>query len=239
MVEIWKPIPDFPGYEASNLGRVQSFKKNQSGKWVIADQPQRILKPNWVGRYLRVVLCCSGVHYSRKVHRLVLESFVGQRPKGMVSCHNDCNPANNRLDNLRYDTPMGNAHDGVGEHITTRLTNRKATQVRCLAAQGLSDKELAKRFGVSEATIVRCRTGSSYSYVQGPLTSHLRKLTDGEVRQMREMASERDVSIAALAQRFDVTQSHVSLLLRGLRRQEAGGPILAPRYAKAQCVAGQ
>ncbi|QOV97160.1 HNH endonuclease [Rhodococcus pyridinivorans] len=48
---------------------------------------------------------------NRKVHRLVLEAFTGPCPDGMVGCHNDGDTTNNRLDNLRWDTPGANNRD--------------------------------------------------------------------------------------------------------------------------------
>lgn len=48
-------------------------------------------------------------HYSG--HRLVYEAFVGPIPKGMVCCHSDGNPRNNRVDNLRVDTQRANIAD--------------------------------------------------------------------------------------------------------------------------------
>lgn len=236
MTEVWKPIPDYPGYEASDAGRVRSFKKQQCNGWVIADLPQRILKIQSQKGYQFVLLCCDGIRYNRRVHILVLGAFVGPKPEGMVSCHKDCNPSNNQLSNLRYDTQSNNLRDGVGDRATKCLTNKKAVEVKHLAAQGFSDEELAGRFDISADTVARCRLGRSYSYTQGPITNHVHKLADSEVRQMREMARDKGVSISVtqLAEMFNTTISHVSLLLRGLRRKKAGGPILPPRYGGAK-----
>jgi hypothetical protein len=46
-----------------------------------------------------------------KVHHLVLEAFVGPRPPGAVCCHKNDIPNDNRLENLRWDTPRANVED--------------------------------------------------------------------------------------------------------------------------------
>jgi flavin-dependent thymidylate synthase len=51
----------------------------------------------------------------------MLESFVGQAPDGTQACHNDGNPLNNTLENLRWDTAQGNADDRVRDGATARL----------------------------------------------------------------------------------------------------------------------
>jgi hypothetical protein len=43
----------------------------------------------------------DGQKVPRYVHHLVLEAFVGPRPEGLVCCHWDGDPGNNRLENLR------------------------------------------------------------------------------------------------------------------------------------------
>ncbi len=46
------------------------------------------------------------------VHVLVLTAFRGHCPAGMEGCHNDGDPKNNRLSNLRWDTHSANQKDG-------------------------------------------------------------------------------------------------------------------------------
>lgn len=46
-----------------------------------------------------------------RVHRLVLEAFVGPCPEGQQACHADDDKANNSLINLRWDSPSANAAD--------------------------------------------------------------------------------------------------------------------------------
>lgn len=113
--ETWKPAPDFEGYyEVSDMGRVRVLDR-----WVNAGRdgrrfnPGRIMKRGLVGSgYLAVGFVVSGQKKAnRLVHSLVLETFVGPRPKGMVACHIDGDRYNNRLENLRWDTQKSNLED--------------------------------------------------------------------------------------------------------------------------------
>ena len=242
MEEIWKPLLNWPGYEVSNLGRVRSFKKRSGscGEWTIAERPQRVLKPSLSrgnGGYRQVRLSRDGRVRTCRVSSLVLRAFVGPRPDGMEVCHNDCNPVNDRLDNLRYDTRTGNRRDGVGEHTVRRLTNKQAGEMKQLATQGFSDGELAQKFDVSKSTVQRCRLGYQYPHTKGPLTNRIRQLSNQEVRQLRKQGEHGDIGIAELAEKYGITKSHVSRILRGLRCQKAGGPIAPARYKGAKSAA--
>ena len=117
MTEEWRGVEGFPDYEVSNLGRVRSKRLNNrwnpQGEW-------RILATRFIGssknapllgRYHGCALYNEHGRKDRFVHHLVLEAFVGRRPGGMQACHNDDNPNNNRLENLRWDTPTANNHD--------------------------------------------------------------------------------------------------------------------------------
>lgn len=98
-------------YAVSNLGRVKRLPRRGYG--------ERILKPyvndkNWPR--MMVGLCngkreYGGVEAFPHVHKLVLEAFVCPRPAGMVCCHINGNPSDNRLENLRWGTLHDNAAD--------------------------------------------------------------------------------------------------------------------------------
>ena len=137
--ETWKPIPSFPGYEASDHGRVRSFwaqgpNKGRRGGWHISDTPSRIMAPQYhrLG-YPRVNLGKNGKPHKLEVSRLVLLAFIGPCPNGMEVCHNDGNPSNNRLDNLRYDTHSGNMIDAVGSEIMVNINSGWASLQRMMS----------------------------------------------------------------------------------------------------------
>lgn len=48
---------------------------------------------------------------------------MGSRPDGLVACHWNDDPADNRLSNLRWDTPSANSLDSVrnGTHAKARV----------------------------------------------------------------------------------------------------------------------
>jgi hypothetical protein len=113
--ERWRPVPGYEGwYEVSDLGRVRSGARN------------RALKPYTVkSGHQRVTLSKQNVRRSAHIHRLVLTAFLGPAPTGMEVCHNDGDPANNLLSNLRWDTKKGNAQDRRrhGNDAHARLTH--------------------------------------------------------------------------------------------------------------------
>ena len=172
--EIWKSIPNYPGYEVSNHGRVRSYKKCVgAGNWVVADTPQRILNP--IIRpdgYKMVGLLRSGRPHFRKVARLVLQVFIGPCPDGMEVCHNDNNRANDHLGNLRYDTHAGNMRDWHNKHP---FSESDIISIRNRHADGITLQVLADEYSVSKMTMSRICRGMAYAYWGGPLTSGQRR----------------------------------------------------------------
>lgn len=102
----WRPVPGWPTYEVSDAGEVRSLTT------------RRVLAFSFGGRsgqYRRVMLGhqVRGRRYRRHayVHVLVLEAFAGPRPAGMVVCHRNDDPEDNRLANLYYGTHENNECD--------------------------------------------------------------------------------------------------------------------------------
>jgi len=125
--EQWKPIAGYEGYyQVSDLGRVRSMARViPEPRWGARRQPAKIHNP-WLSHgYPNVTLHRDGIRQTRIVHRLVLEAFVGPCPEGMEGCHNDGNPRNNRLDNLRWDTPLANNLDVIrhGNNLNVNKTH--------------------------------------------------------------------------------------------------------------------
>ena len=90
----WCSIPDFSQYEISKSGAVRK------GDLILSQTTQTyagVKLKNDLGQWKRVY-----------VHRLVLATFVGPRPEGLVINHIDGNKENNNLDNLEYCTNLEN-----------------------------------------------------------------------------------------------------------------------------------
>ena len=119
--EIWKPIPGYERfYEVSNQGRVRSLNRETKDAMGRTRQWKgRILNPikNNNG-YLKVGLYKDGATQQKNIHRLVLETFDGEPREGQVACHNNGEPTDNRLANLRWGTQKENVADAIkhGRH---------------------------------------------------------------------------------------------------------------------------
>lgn len=171
MQEIWKSIPEYEGmYEVSNLGRVKSLARHR----IICNKkylyPEKFLKQIDRGNgYLCVGLCKSGKTKLVSVHRAMLIAFVGDQPD-MFACHNNGNLIDNRLENLRWDTPKANMADRVkhgtdirGEkHSKAKLTIDDVQMIRSNAS---SAAEIARKLGVSDACVLNVRNYKTWVHV--------------------------------------------------------------------------
>ena len=168
-MEEWKTIPSYPNYEASNYGNVRGWKH----RYGIRNKPHQ-LKPSVNGGYFQAVLSRKNKSKTLKVHRLVLEAFVGSCPDGMQGCHNDGNPANNHISNLRWDTLSGNQSDRK-KHGTwnggdlcpvAKLKESEVVEIRKLLALKQTQLEISKKFNISRRAISSIATGHTWKHVQ-------------------------------------------------------------------------
>lgn len=118
------------------------------------------LKPIHRQGYLSVNLAKGGKKTVCRIHRLVLEVFVGPCPEGHVACHGDGDRANNDLANLRWDTPKANSDDAlrhgtraVGSRCKSKLMEKDVLEIRRSRTEGESMGDLAVRFGVTRKNI--------------------------------------------------------------------------------------
>ena len=175
MEEIWKDIPGYEGlYQVSNLGRVKSLPHWIQRRNVLTGgvskvlTPEKILKPQpQKSGHLDVKL---GTHPAKhhRIHRLVMLAFCGPCPPGMEVCHNDSDPTNNRLDNLRYDTRSGNKVDSVKilRCPSQKLDPEQVLRIRGMIANGDGTTKIADTFGVTTPTICSIKYGRSWTWLK-------------------------------------------------------------------------
>lgn len=180
LLEEWRDIPGYEGaYQASTLGRVRSLNRIVRNVGGTRAHKGRVLKQsNHPNGYLSVVLCFGGKPTSKFVHALVIHAFLGAPSAGFQTCHNDGNPANNIISNLRYDTPQANHQDKRAHGTLLRgadVGGAKLTAIAVLAirrrrAFGESLRQIAPAYGVSVANASRVCRGEIWAHISGPIT---------------------------------------------------------------------
>lgn len=177
----------FMGFPLHRVGRdgsvwTRSTKRgNNAGFWT--RMKPRILNKNRPDKkpYYRIGLARNKKRKMFLVHRLVLMAFVGPCPPGMEGCHNDNHSFNNWVDNLRWDTPIGNQRDRLkhgtsnrGRSINIGETNGhaqldrvKVKRIRQDHKAGLGGyKTLGLKYHVHWSTIRAVVKGHTWSHVQ-------------------------------------------------------------------------
>lgn len=114
----------------------------------------------------------GGKTYTKKAHHLVLEAFVGKRPRGYVTRHMNGDPLDNRVENLCWGTPKENHADSVkhgtaskppirmGErnHMVT-ISDEDVSIIRSKEYKRGLYSRLARKYGVAPITISRIYNG--------------------------------------------------------------------------------
>lgn len=148
--EEWRAVVGYEGYyEVSNRGRLRSLDRVVKYKNGIERRYKgKILK---LGKhkfgYLKVELHKDGKISHTNIHRLMLESFTGPCPDGMEACHNDGNPTNNTIENLRWGTRSENRQDAVKHGTQSEVSRTHCPRGHILADPNLmpAQKKVGKR----------------------------------------------------------------------------------------------
>jgi hypothetical protein len=165
-------VAGYPGYGVDTDGNAWTCRQSNglyAPEW-------RKLSPSKVDYYIIKLHRGDKSYRSASIHLLVLETFMGPCPEGLQGCHNDGDKANNRLRNLRRDTPLANSHDRV-QHGTlacgsrqglAKLTEDDVVLARSLHERGESFESLSRRFGVARRTVSCAVRGLTWKHV--PMT---------------------------------------------------------------------
>ena len=171
-MEEWKAIPGYEGfYSVSNLGRVRAEQRQVPGKMSsIRTLPQKLMTPTNNDGYLQIRLSRNKSSICRKVHALVMMAFVGKRPDGMEVAHKNGIRSDNRLENLRYDTKLGNCSDKK-IHGTqprgTQIRRSKLTeeQVNAIRFDKRSCRKIGLEYGVHHKSVAAIKNGTSWTWL--------------------------------------------------------------------------
>ena len=127
------------------------------------------MKKAWVDSHGYV---CVGIQTDegktkiRRVHVLIAQAYLGERPKGFEVCHCDGNKLNNSIENLRYDSHVENMADvfrhgyrakAGAEQPNASLTDDQVADIRrdfVRSGPRVSNiNKLAEKYGVHRTTI--------------------------------------------------------------------------------------
>lgn len=189
--EEWLPVVNWESlYEISNTGQVRSFKRwTNSGM-----RGGKLLKP-WLRKdgYYEVSLFSSPTgtvpcptcgspqpvegaekrKAKKRVHHLVLESFVGPCPEGLEALHGPGGKLDNRVENLTWGKRAKNmGEDRVRDHQSNRgehhglttLTWGQVCEIRQRIEDGWQQNSLATLYGVSKQTITNIKTRHTWAH---------------------------------------------------------------------------
>jgi hypothetical protein len=174
--EEFKDVPEFEGFiAASNMGRIYSYPRSVSkhsaltGGVVIQQYEGRFLAQYDRGGYMTVRFGINKKKFIRLVSRLVLSAFTGEPRANEFACHNDSNPTNNCITNLRWDTQTGNMKDRTDRKLYKRGEDHHAATVPVelvdrLQAGLISPSEAAREYGFRYGHLWKIATGKCWKH---------------------------------------------------------------------------
>lgn len=157
MNEIWKDIPNYEGYQVSNLGRVRTFNKTTYTKLHgIRKWKNRILhyKSRSYKTGYRVDLWKNGKPQSFLVARLVAFTFYNQNINNhnLTVDHVDGNRFNNNLNNLELVSLKENIQRAfntglVSSQIKIKVINKITNEEKTYRSMSLASTSINKNKG--------------------------------------------------------------------------------------------
>lgn len=167
--EIWADIEGYDGdYQESNYGRTKSFKNGKV----------KILRPvPTLNGYLKVVLSKHNQKNTKHIHQLVSQCFI-PNPENLPEVNHKFGVKfdnyfeniewNTHLKNIEHSFKIGLRKEGA-EHKQAKLNEEQVREIRRIYIKGdskLGALALAKKYGVSQQTILRVVNFKSYRNVK-------------------------------------------------------------------------
>jgi len=160
-----KDIDGFPGYQIDTEGNVWSAWKSAGGKRIKTElhklEGSLIKTDRHKEGRLTVCLGANGRNITFRVAYLVAKTFIPNPDYLPCLCHNDSNPLNNTITNLRWDTQKGNMRDRLNRRLyglnkgstngSAKLTEMQVIYIKSLKYS--SSYEISKWFNVAPRTI--------------------------------------------------------------------------------------
>lgn len=149
---MYSSIRGFPNYYILAIGKVYSVKS------------KKYLLHGITHGYHHVCLCKNNKKYTKRVHILVLEHFIGKKPKGFETRHLDGDKSNNKLSNLKWGTKKDNGQDKIrhgtskinkGEcHGNAKLTEQEVRMIIYMYGTGeFTQREIASIYNIHQVHV--------------------------------------------------------------------------------------
>jgi len=203
----------------------------------------KVCKFNNYSNYIHGTFRKNRRSYRIRLHKLVMESFIGKCPDGKEVNHKDGKKHNNNLKNLEYITrsenkkhayrlglqpKVGVALYEIGEnHPNSKLSQKEVDKIRKLwESRKFTQEQLGKRYGVSKSCISHIVKWHTFNpkgikYVSkferggtGEKNSNS-KLTIKKVLKIRKIYKLFNCSFISLAKKFRVSDRTISNIIRG------------------------
>ncbi len=139
MQKIWKNIPNYSGYQVSNLGEIKG-KRN------------KILIGGIKRGYREVILVDNNIRHYKLVHRLVAEAFIPNFENKPQINHKDGNKLNNCVDNLEWCTQSENMKHAYKKGLQKPLYAVKNPRAKKVEQYDLKNNLLKCYNGIREAS---------------------------------------------------------------------------------------
>lgn len=175
-LEEWKEYKENPKYEISNYGSVR-FTQSKQPKATHADAQG----------YLVIQYKVCGKKVSKKIHRMVAETFLEPPPQELIDkCskehwkvvlvkHLDNNKTNNHFKNLEWSDLKGNTKQAWDDALIVGLKGSengraKLTEIivekMCKDFQdGMMPKEVVAKYGCSQQQATKIRAGIQWKHI--------------------------------------------------------------------------
>jgi hypothetical protein len=170
LMEEWRVIQGFDAYEASSIGRVRRVKGGRGARIgsILAPKTHRHGYPVYdLSMYNQVTRLTAA--------RCVALAFHGAAPTSKhQAAHDDGNPTNNTVRNIKWATAVENAADADrhgrrrrGErHQNSKLSENDVRSIRAARQRGVTHAALGKRYGVSASNICAAALGRQWGHVK-------------------------------------------------------------------------